>query len=65
MLGAAPKSGLNTILITHKPNIVDALGGDWFDVKEARPRSSVLKVVTSSSPGCKWDEWPRVAMAAN
>src|ERR1700677_2273124 len=26
MLGAAPKPGTNTILITHKPNIVDGLG---------------------------------------
>jgi phosphohistidine phosphatase SixA len=34
MLGTAPKPGSNTILITHKPNIVDALGKDWFDVKE-------------------------------
>src|ERR1700722_1225024 len=34
MLGTSPKPGTNTILITHKPNIVDALGKDWFDVKE-------------------------------
>src|SRR5712675_1069855 len=32
MLGTAPKPGTNTILITHKPNILDALGKDWFDV---------------------------------
>src|SRR5436305_3100159 len=29
MLGTAPKPGTNTILITHKPNIIDALGKDW------------------------------------
>jgi phosphohistidine phosphatase SixA len=34
MLSTAPMPGTNTILITHKPNIVDALGKDWFDVKE-------------------------------
>jgi broad specificity phosphatase PhoE len=34
MLGVAPKPGTNTVIITHKPNIVDALGKDWFDVKE-------------------------------
>ena len=39
MLGTAPKWGLNTILITHKPNIVDALGRDWFDVKEGEASS--------------------------
>ena len=31
MLGVAPQAGTNTILITHKPNIVDALGKDWFE----------------------------------
>src|SRR5437660_8679878 len=34
LLGTAPAPGTNTILITHKPNIVDALGKDWFDVGE-------------------------------
>src|SRR5215813_9077094 len=31
MLATPPKPGTNTILISHKPNIVDALGRDWFD----------------------------------
>ena len=34
MLTTAPKPGTNTILITHYPNIIAALGKDWFDVKE-------------------------------
>ena len=34
MLAQAPDKGKNNFLITHKPNIVDALGKDWFDVKE-------------------------------
>src|SRR5262249_7965058 len=34
MLATAPEPGTNTILITHQPNIVAALGKDWFDVKE-------------------------------
>jgi hypothetical protein len=34
MIATSPKPGTNTILITHKPNIIDALGKDWFDVKE-------------------------------
>jgi hypothetical protein len=33
-LGTAPPPGTNTILITHNPNIIDALGKDWLDVKE-------------------------------
>src|SRR6516165_3453546 len=36
MLGQVPEKGKNTFLITHKPNIIDALGKDWFDVKVRR-----------------------------
>jgi hypothetical protein len=56
LLGTPPTPGTNTILIAHKPNIVDALGKDWFDVKEkARPRFSGRKTTAAdSSPGCKW-----------
>src|SRR5215475_14560173 len=34
LLATAPPGGTNVLLVTHKPNIVDALGKDWFDVKE-------------------------------
>ena len=34
MRAQMPKEGKNTFPITHKPNIIDALGKDWFDVKE-------------------------------
>jgi phosphohistidine phosphatase SixA len=65
MLGTTPKPGTNTILITHKPNIVDALGKDWFDVKEGeasvfRPESGSYKLVAR----VQMDEWPRIAGAA-
>jgi len=29
-----PPAGTNVILVTHKPNIMDAFGKDWFDVRE-------------------------------
>ena len=29
-----PERGKNTVLVTHKPNILDAFGKDWFDVRE-------------------------------
>jgi len=35
LLATPPPSGSNAVLVTHKPNIVDALGKDWFDVKVA------------------------------
>jgi len=65
MLGTAPKPGSNTILITHKPNIVDALGKDWFDVKEGeaslfRPENGSYKLLAR----VQMDEWPRIAAAA-
>jgi phosphohistidine phosphatase SixA len=64
LLGVAPKSGTNTLIITHKPNILDALGKDWFDVKEGeasifRPENGGYKVIAR----VQMDEWPRLAAA--
>lgn len=64
MLGVAPQAGTNTILITHKPNIVDALGKDWFDVREGeasifRPENGSYKLVAR----VQMDEWSRIAAA--
>ena len=64
LLGTPPMSGTNTILITHKPNIVDALGKDWFDVKEGeasifRPEKGSYKLIAR----VQMEEWPRVAAA--
>ena len=39
--GTAPPTGTNVVLITHKPNILDAFGKDWFDVREGE--ASVFK----------------------
>ena len=33
-VAAAPDSGTNTLIVTHRPNIMDALGRDWFDIRE-------------------------------
>jgi phosphohistidine phosphatase SixA len=65
MLGTAPALHTNTILITHQPNIVAALGKDWFDVKEGeasifRPADGSSKLVAR----VQMDVWPRIAMAA-
>jgi broad specificity phosphatase PhoE len=63
MLGTAPKPGTNTLLITHKPNIVDALGKDWFDVKEGeasifRPENGSYKLLAR----VQMDQWSRIAV---
>jgi phosphohistidine phosphatase SixA len=64
MLSTAPMPGTNTILITHKPNIIDALGKDWFDVKEGeasifRPENGNYKLVAR----VQMDEWSNIASA--
>ena len=65
MLATVPKARTNTILITHYPNIIAALGKDWFDVKEGeasifRPENGTYKFVTR----LQMDEWPHIAAAA-
>ena len=64
LLAVAPKPGTDTVIITHKPNIVDALGKDWLDVKEGeasifKPEGESYKLVTR----VQMDEWPRIAAA--
>jgi broad specificity phosphatase PhoE len=41
LAGTVPAPGTNTLVVTHKPNITDAFGKDWFDVKEGE--ASVFK----------------------
>ena len=43
----APEPGTNTLIVTHKPNILDAFGKDWFDSKEGE--ASVFKPDGSNS----------------
>jgi broad specificity phosphatase PhoE len=64
LLAAPPSTGTNTVLISHKPNIVDALGKDWFDVKEGeasifRPENGKYVAIAR----VQMDEWPRIAAA--
>lgn len=65
LLSKAPQAGENTILITHKPNIVDALGKDWFDVKEGeasifKPEAGKYRLIAR----VQMDDWPKIAAAA-
>ena len=41
MASTMPPAGTNMIVVTHKPNILDAFGKDWFDVREGE--ASVFK----------------------
>jgi hypothetical protein len=65
LLATLPKPGTNTVLITHKPNILDALGKDWFDVKEGeasifRPENGRYALVGR----LQMADWSRIAAAA-
>ena len=64
MLAKAPDKGKNVILITHKPNIVDALGKDWFDVREGeasifKPEGGKYRLIAR----VQMDDWPKIAAA--
>jgi broad specificity phosphatase PhoE len=64
MLAKAPDKGKNDILITHKPNIIDALGKDWFDVKEGeasifKPEGGKYGLVAR----VQMEDWPKIAAA--
>jgi phosphohistidine phosphatase SixA len=34
LAATVPGSGTNTLVVTHKPNILDAFGKDWFEMRE-------------------------------
>jgi phosphohistidine phosphatase SixA len=65
MLARVPDKGKNNFLITHKPNIVDALGKDWFEVKEGeasifKPAGLKYQLVAR----VQMEDWPKLAVAA-
>ena len=41
LVATAPDSGTNTLIVTHKPNILDAFGKDWFEIQEGE--ASIFK----------------------
>jgi len=41
MAATTPEAGTNTLIVTHKPNILDAFGREWFEIKEGE--ASVFK----------------------
>jgi len=50
LVTTTPDPGTNTLIVTHKPNILDAFGRDWFEVKEGeasifKPESSGFTLV--------------------
>jgi phosphohistidine phosphatase SixA len=67
LVGVPPAPGSNVVIVSHKPNIMDAFGKDWFDVREGeasvfRPDGNgghtlVVRVQAS--------EWSKLAQTSN
>lgn len=59
MVVTMPEAGKNTLIVTHKPNIMDAFGKDWFDVKEGeasvfRPDGSGKAALVARVQAADW-----------
>jgi broad specificity phosphatase PhoE len=64
MLAKPPADGNNDILVTHKPNIIDALGREWFDVKEGE--ASIFKPEGGGyrlAARVQMEDWPTLTSA--
>ena len=67
LAATVPPAGTNVVAVTHKPNILDAFGKDWFEVREGE--ASLFK--PDGVGGSKLvmrvqaDDWMKLAQAAN
>ncbi len=65
LAGTMPASGTNTVIVSHKPNIIDAFGKDWFEVKEGE--ATVFKVDADGKyhvvARVQADQWGKVVSA--
>jgi hypothetical protein len=67
LAAAVPAAGTNIVVVSHKPNILDAFGKDWFDVREGE--ASIFK--PDGHGGYKFvvrvqvDEWKKLADGAS
>jgi phosphohistidine phosphatase SixA len=67
LAGTQPPAGSNLVIVSHKPNIMDAFGKDWFDIREGE--ASVFR--PDGNGGYKLivrvqaNEWGKLAQASN
>jgi phosphohistidine phosphatase SixA len=59
LAGTMPEAGKNALIVTHKPNILDAFGKDWFEVKEGeasifKPDSAGKAVLVARVQAVDW-----------
>jgi phosphohistidine phosphatase SixA len=65
LAATVPAAGANIVIVTHKPNILDAFGKDWFEVREGeasvfKPDGSGYRLIARLQA----DQWPKLAQAA-
>jgi phosphohistidine phosphatase SixA len=65
LVATVPPAGTNTVLVTHKTNILDTFGKDLFDVREGEasvflPDGGSYKLIVRVQA----DEWSKLAQAA-
>jgi phosphohistidine phosphatase SixA len=67
LAGTVPPAGSNVILVSHKPNILDAFGKDWIDIREGE--SSIFKPDGNGGytllTRVQADQWSKFAQAVN
>jgi phosphohistidine phosphatase SixA len=66
LASTVPPAGTNTVVVSHCPNILDAFGKDWFDIREGE--ASVFKL--DGNGGYRFivrvqDEWAKFAQSAS
>ena len=62
LAATVPPAGTNVVIVTHKPNILDAFGKDWFEVREGeasvfKPDGSGYRLIARVQA----DQWPKLA----
>ena len=65
LASTVPAAGTSVLIVSHKPNVVDAFGKDWFEVKEGeatilKPDGKGYAVVAR----VQMDEWSQIAATA-
>jgi hypothetical protein len=62
-----PPPGTNVVIVSHKPNIMDAFGKDWFDLREGE--ASLFKPDGNGGSTLvvrvRAEEWGKLAGAAD
>lgn len=67
LAATVPPAATNVVLVSHKPNIMDAFGKDWFDIREGE--ASIFKPDGSGAyklvARVQANEWAKLAASSN